>query len=54
MTPTQNLIATQAQRLIPLVSELYERALAIWGPTLDARHPKIVTCRENYEVLLRA
>lgn len=29
MTPTQSLIATQAQRLIPEVMELYERALAL-------------------------
>jgi pyruvate kinase len=29
MTPTQNLIATQAQRLIPEVAKLYERALKL-------------------------
>src|SRR5262249_23668830 len=29
MTPTQHLIATQAQRLIPKVSELYDRALKL-------------------------
>jgi pyruvate kinase len=29
MTPTQHLIATQAQRLIPEVSDLYERALKL-------------------------
>ena len=29
MTPTQHLIATQAQRLIPEVAELYERALRL-------------------------
>jgi pyruvate kinase len=29
MTPTQHLIATQAQRLIPEVAELYERALKL-------------------------
>jgi pyruvate kinase len=29
MTPTQHLIATQAQRLIPEISNLYDRALKL-------------------------
>ena len=32
---------------------LYRRALAIFEAALGAQHPKVVTCRKNYDELLR-
>lgn len=36
-----------------LAAGLYRRALEIFEAALDPTHPKVVVCRENYELLLR-
>jgi len=33
---------------------MYDRALAIFKQSLEPGHPKVVTCRKNYEAMARA
>lgn len=55
MAMTLNNLAVfyKSQKRFAESAVLYRRALAIFEQTLDPSHPKFVTCRENYDRLLR-
>jgi tetratricopeptide (TPR) repeat protein len=53
MTLNNLAVFYKSQQKFEEAASFYRRALAIFEATLSPSHPKLLTCRENYERLLR-
>jgi hypothetical protein len=54
MTLNNLAVLAKAQGRREEAADLYSRALAIFERALGPNHPKIITCRENFERLKRS
>ena len=53
MTLNNLAVFYKSQKRYSEAARLYRRALEIFESSLEPAHPKLATCRENYEKLLR-